>query len=192
VRLSATAGWIDDAPGLAWTVRQSGGDMRRTVGTLALGLVAAAVIGVIATNCGSDTTAPRNKTYVANMIAANEGAGHTSPGSGIVTLVDLGTEIDWTMTLTNMTAIFASHIHLGDATRVGTTAGPVIINLFMPNGNTATLNGEVAHGSITNANNPNVSLDSLRVLLNNGNAYANVHTTANPGGEIRDQIHPVP
>jgi hypothetical protein len=35
-----------------------------------------------------------------------------------------------------------------------------------------------------------VSLDSLRVLFNNGNAYTNVHTTANPGGEIRDQVHP--
>ena len=38
----------------------------------------------------------------------------------------------------------------------------------------------------------NVSLDSLRVLFNNGNSYANVHTSAHPTGEIRDQIHPVP
>ena len=164
--------------------------MRRTVSTLALGLIAAVVVAAVATSCGSSTTAPTNKTYVANLIAINEGAGHTSPGSGVATFVDLGTEIDWTLTLTNMTAVFASHIHLGDATKVGTTAGPVIINLFIPNGASGTLNGEVAHGSITNANNVNVSLDSLRVLFNNGNAYANVHTTANQGGEIRDQVRP--
>ena len=89
-----------------------------------------------------------------------------------------------------MTAVTASHIHLGDATKVGITAGPVIFNMFIPNGPTATLNGEVSHGSFTNANNANISLDSLRVLFNNGNAYANVHTSAHPAGEIRDQVHP--
>jgi hypothetical protein len=49
----------------------------------------------------------------------------------------------------------------------------------------------VAQGTITNANNSSVSLDSLRVLFNNGHAYANVHTLVNPGGEIRDQVHPM-
>ena len=50
--------------------------------------------------------------------------------------------------------------------------------------------GFVMSGTITNANNANVSLDSLRTLFNNGNAYVNVHTSVNPGGEIRDQVHP--
>ncbi|HEX6627679.1 MAG TPA: CHRD domain-containing protein [Gemmatimonadaceae bacterium] len=158
---------------------------RKTVG-IAAGIIGAAVIAFVVASCG-DSTAPGNKTYVANLIAANEGAGHTSPGSGVATFVDLGNEIDWTLNLTNMTAVIASHIH-GPAP-AGTNTG-VIINLFLPNGATGTVNGEVAHGSITNANNANVSLDSLRVLFNNGNAYVNVHTTANPGGEIRDQVHP--
>jgi hypothetical protein len=165
--------------------------MRRTVSTLALGLVAAVAIGAVATSCGNDTTAPTNKTYIANLIAANEGVGHTSPGSGVATFTDRGTEIEWTLTLTNMTAVFASHIHLGDVNNVGPTAGPVIFNMFIPNGPpTGTVNGLVAHGSFTNANNVAISLDSLRVLFNNGHAYANVHTTANQAGEIRDQVHP--
>lgn len=100
--------------------------MRRTVSTMALALIAAAGVAAVATSCGSDSTAPKNKLYVANLIAANEGSGRTSPGSGVATFIDLGTEID-----------------------------------------------------------------SLRVLFNNGNAYVNVHTSADPGGEIRDQIRPV-
>jgi len=160
--------------------------MRRNVSTLAIGLVATTIAAAIATSCGSSTE-PKNKTYISTMIAANEGAGHTSPGSGVATFVDLGSEIDWSLTLTNMTAVIASHVH-GPAP-AGTNA-PVIFNLFIPNGATGTVNGEVMHGSITNANNANISLDSLRVLFNNGMAYVNVHTTANPGGEIRDQVHP--
>jgi hypothetical protein len=168
--------------------------MRRTVSTVALALIAAVAVAAVATSCGSDTTAPpANKTYIANLNTAAEtppgGTPLTTTGTGVATFVDLGTEIDWTLTLTNMTGVFASHIHLGDATHVGPTAGAVLINLFITNGPTGTVNGVVAHGSITNANNPNVSLDSLRVLFNNGNAYANVHTSLHTGGEIRDQIH---
>ncbi|MGH7650929.1 MAG: CHRD domain-containing protein [Gemmatimonadaceae bacterium] len=165
--------------------------MRKTV-SLAAGIAAAATIAFLAASCGSDTTAPKSNQYVANLIAANEGAGHTSPGSGVITFVDNGNVINWTLTLTNMTNVIASHIHLGDATAVGATAGPVIINLFLPirPPETGTLNGVVAQGTITNANNSSVSLDSLRVLFNNGHAYANVHTVVNQAGEIRDQIHP--
>jgi len=164
--------------------------MRRTVSTLALGLAAAVVVVAVATSCGDDDPiGPGGKVFVAaNMNAAAEGGGFTSAGTGTVTFVDLGTEITWSMNLTNMTGVRVSHIHLGDASAVGATAGAVIINLFLPNNDTGLLNGEVAHGSITNANNANVSLDSLRVLFNNGHAYANVHTAAHPGGEIRAQI----
>lgn len=165
--------------------------MRRMVG-IAAGIIGAAAIAAVAESCGSDSTGPNPKTYVANLNAAAEGAGHTSPGNGVFTFVDNGSVIHWTLTLTNITNVTASHIHLGPATAVGTTSGPVIINLFLPNRppETGTLNGIVAEGTITNANNSSVSLDSLRVLFNNGNAYANVHTTANQAGEIRDQVHP--
>jgi hypothetical protein len=122
------------------------------------------------------------------LTAANEGAGRTSPGSGVVTFVDNVTSIDWTMTLTNITNVTVSHIH-GPAP-AGVNTG-VMINLFFPITPTGTLNGIVARGSFTNAMNAAVSLDSLRVLFNNGNAYVNVHTAVNPGGEIRDQVHPM-
>jgi hypothetical protein len=106
----------------------------------------------------------------------------------VVTFVDEGTDIHWTMQITGVTNVTQSHIHLGST---AVASGPVIINLFLPNQPppTGTLNGIVAEGIITNANNSSVSLDSLRVLFNNGNAYVNIHTVVNPGGEIRDQVH---
>jgi CHRD domain-containing protein len=166
--------------------------MRRTVG-FAAGVIGAALIAAIAVSC-DDSTGPVPKTYVANLnTGAEQNANITTGASGTVTFVDHGTSIDWTMELANITNVTVSHIHRGTAANVGTTAGPVIINLFLPNQPppTGTLNGFVSAGSITNANNSGISLDSLRVLFNNGNAYANVHTTAFGAGEIRDQIHPV-
>ena len=37
---------------------------------------------------------------------------------------------------------------------------------------------------------PAITFDSLVSAIRAGNAYVNVHTTANPGGEIRGQITP--
>ncbi len=162
--------------------------MRRNVSTLAIGLVATTIAAAVATSCGSSTE-PKNKTYVANLSPANEVPQKTTTGTGIVTFTDLGSEIDWEMTLNNVPNVIASHIHAPAPAGVNASG---IINLFIPNTPpaTGTLTGLVARGSITNANNTSVSLDSLRVLFNNGNAYVNVHTSANPGGEIRDQVHP--
>jgi len=161
--------------------------MRRTVG-IAAGIAAAATIALVAPSCG-DSTAPGPRQYIANLSPANEVPLKTTTGTGVVTFVDNGTTIDWTMTLTNMLNVTGSHIHL--PAPVGVNAA-VAIFLFTPITPTGTLNGLVSKGSITNSSNVGVSLDSLRVLFNNGNAYVNVHTAANPGGEIRDQVHPVP
>ena len=160
--------------------------MRRTVG-IAAGIAAAATIVFVAASCGSDATAPGPKRYIANLTAANEFPAKTTPGTGVVTFVDNGTTIDWTMTLTDMVNVTMSHIHL--PAPAGANAS-VAIFLFTPITPTGTLNGLVSAGSITNSSNVGVSLDSLRVLFNNGNAYVNVHTAINPAGEIRDQVHP--
>jgi hypothetical protein len=144
---------------------------------------------LFAVSCDDDDIAGLDSDdYIAVLIGANEVPPRTSPGSGIARFDDDGDVIEWTLELTNMTGVTASHIHLGAA---GTApANNILFNLFIPNGTTGTVNGVVAQGTITAANNPNVSLDSLRTLFNNGMAYVNVHTTVNPGGELRDQVRP--
>ena len=110
----------------------------------------------------------------------------TGTGTAIVTLV--GGIISFRVDLGgNLQNVMAAHIH-GPANATQ-TAG-VRMDLYVPPaGTTASFTttaplaggvGVVRAGGITQ--------DSLIVLLRNGNSYANVHTSANPGGELRGQL----
>ena len=156
---------------------------RRTVG-IAAGVIAAAVIAVGVASCG-DSTGPTLPTYTASLSPANEPGVINSAGSGTATFVDRGSKFDWTLEFNGLANVFASHIH-GPCD--GCTTSPVMINLFLPNGNTGPAHAVTVHGEITADNNTAVSLDSLRTLFNNGKSYVNIHTTANQGGEIRGNV----
>jgi phospholipase/lecithinase/hemolysin len=43
-------------------------------------------------------------------------------------------------------------------------------------------------GTFTGTNNVSITPDSLDKLMTSGNAYVNLHTAANGGGEIRGQL----
>ena len=82
----------------------------------------------------------------------------------------------------------ASHIHVG-AAGVG---GPVVINFTVPAGgisNDYALSGTFACADVVvrAAQGINSCEDFEQALLLE-NAYVNVHSTANPGGEIRGQL----
>jgi CHRD domain len=86
----------------------------------------------------------------------------------------------------NIENVFAAHIHCG---AVGTN-GPVGVTLFT--GSPASVNGTLAEGVITEPDPGNlcgwVDLDDVLAAMENGETYANVHTTAHAAGEIRGQI----
>ena len=51
--------------------------------------------------------------------------------------------------------------------------------------------GLISNGTFLGTENSQVSGDSLVVLLTNGRAYVDIHTAANPDGEIRGQAFPL-
>lgn len=75
-----------------------------------------------------------------------------------------------------------AHIHVG---QIG-VSGPPVYTFEIKK----VASGNLAQGTIDLSMHPakGISGDSLKVLLNNGSAYINVHTAAHPGGEIRGQI----
>ena len=156
--------------------------MRKNVRIVA-GAATALLLATIVVSCDDDdSTGPGSRRYTASLTGASEVPPVTTTATGLATFVDNTTQIDYSLAVTGLTGVTASHIHVG-ATGVN---GPIIVHLF--NGSSGTVNGVIATGIITAANNSAVSLDSLRTLFNNGNAYVNVHTSANQAGAIRGQV----
>ena len=93
--------------------------------------------------------------------------------------------------VSNIENITAAHIHQGKEGQ----NGPVIVTLFKADNDTGTgpIDGQLVGGSITNdmlegsMANKTVEGDLAKVIQN-GEAYVNVHTTENPDGAIRGQI----
>jgi hypothetical protein len=79
----------------------------------------------------------------------------------------------------------AVHIHRGGADE----AGPVMATLFSSADGADFANGTLAMGTITRetALAEGVTFDDLRTAVSTGAAYTNVHTKANPKGELRAQ-----
>lgn len=124
----------------------------------------------------------------------NEEFGATLTAEGSVESAATGTAafvlddgvVSYTINVEDITAVTGAHIH-GPA-GPGQGAG-VIVGLFAgPDGGTGDVDGLLVANSFTEADISAVSLDSLLVLMRNGQSYVNVHTAANPGGEIRGQI----
>lgn len=130
------------------------------------------------------------------LTATLTGAGET-PAPGINTgafgsatiIVDLTARTaNYTVTVYNLpSGVVASHIHVGPAG----TAGPVVVGFSPPltASNDFSFTGTVADTAFVL--NPNLgirSADDMFQAIIGGNSYVNVHSSANPGGEIRGQL----
>lgn len=169
--------------------------------------IAAAVLAAVA--CGSDSTTPpvsKIINFSGNLTPAGEPTAlqGNPTGSGVFTAtLDTSTNVfTWTVTFQGLTSnVNNGHIHGPFVAGTTGTAG-VILN-FNPASNPPgatnvifsgfnSANNGTASGTITLAGSTiiggGVSGDSLRKLLLSGNAYVNIHTTTNPGGEIRVQV----
>lgn len=128
-------------------------------------------------------------TYIAHLEGDNEIPAVDSQARGQVILdVDRGGEaISYKLIASNIDDVVQAHIHVGGPD----VNGPVVAFLFGPVTGVDS-NGVLARGTITASDliGPlaGASLDDLVAEMESGGAYVNVHTIANPGGEIRGQI----
>jgi CHRD domain len=118
-------------------------------------------------------------------------------GSATFAMITDGKSMSYRIRVTNIDKVTTAHIHSG---KIGQN-GPVVVTLFQLKATTSPLttgtvkNGFLSQGTITFANLEGPlkgkQISDLVKLINDGNAYVNVHTTQNPKGEIRGQISSV-
>jgi hypothetical protein len=115
-------------------------------------------------------------------------------GEAIFKLSDDGSTLHYKLIASNIENITQAHIHL--RANAGVPTGGIVVWLY-PSAPPAQLipgrhDGVLAEGSITEDDFVNAldgaSMETLVAALESGLAYANVHTTANPPGEIRGDI----
>ncbi len=98
-----------------------------------------------------------------------------------------GKRLTFELTVADIESVFAAHIHLGGRGENGEIA------VFLFEGDPVSLTGVLAQGTITDGDVVSSAVTSLSELLpvmRCSEAYVNVHTNANPGGEIRGQVMP--
>jgi len=117
-----------------------------------------------------------DKAYAGILDASQEVPAGTSEATGLATfnLSKQGNEVNYYVVVEGLTGpIQMAHLHEGPAGE----NGPVIVDLM------SGIDGNVISGSFD----PTL-FDGLLAAMNAGNIYINVHTEANPGGEIRGQL----
>jgi hypothetical protein len=99
-----------------------------------------------------------------------------------------GFNISYEIDVTNIVDVTAAHINLGAAG----ANGPVIVPLFTGPQKSGSFTGVLAKGTITEADltgpMQGKTFADLAAAVLGGQTYVNVHTVANPNGEIRGQI----
>jgi hypothetical protein len=113
----------------------------------------------------------------------------TAANGDAVFFVDGDGNLAYEVILVDIQGVTAAHIHLG---MPGET-GPVVVTLFMGEfstgeGDTGTLVTGVVTAAELEGDLEGLTLGHLLAQMEAGNTYVNVHTEANPSGEIRGQI----
>jgi hypothetical protein len=161
--------------------------------TLGVTLAIAAVLGLVAAVAAAPPQQPRN--FVAPLSGLEEvpPVATNARGVAIFHLSPDGTELSYRLIASNIVDILQAHIHWPGAE--GTNAG--VVAFLYPDAPPAVLipgrhSGVLATGTLTNADlRGELAGETIADLVDGilaGNAYVNVHTSANPTGEIRGQL----
>lgn len=143
---------------------------------------------------GSASAEAQTMRFTALLSGANEvpGIASGSGGTATVTLNTATRAVTYRIDVYNMpSGTTQAHFHVGGPG----VAGPVVVNFVVqPNiSNDFSISGTATSADLVPRQAQGIgSWDDFIQALVLGQVYANVHSTVNPGGEVRGQVLPVP
>lgn len=120
---------------------------------------------------------PHEQFQAPALAGANEVPAVSSDATGDATFTLTGTSLDFELNVANIDSATAAHIHIGAEDE----SGGILVPLFEGPTTGLDFTGTLSEGTVE-------VVDSVAEHMRAGNTYVNVHTRANPPGEIRDQI----
>jgi CHRD domain len=159
---------------------------------IAITLIAAMVVagGITLTTSKNVFAQAGEKKFTVKLSGKNEVPPKITKASGTAefTLSRDGKTITYKVDVKDIDKATMAHIHQG---KIGQN-GPVVVTLFNTSSSTGLRSGILTQGTITSNNLEGPlkgkQISDLVKLIEDDNAYANVHTQQNPKGEIRGQI----
>ena len=162
---------------------------RKSLIVLAAGTASAtAAVGLSSAALGASAT------YTTPLFAHEETTEPDTHAHGVaqLRLSNDGTELSYRLVVANIDDVLMAHIHLGDPGVDGAVVAWLYPSGPPPQLIDGTTRGVLATGTITSADlvGPLAGQDlgDLLAAIDAGSTYVNVHTSANPGGEIRGQL----
>lgn len=157
-------------------------------------VVVLAAAASLALGVGITTASGHDQNFTAHLTGAEEvpAVATQATGQAVFQLSSDGSALHYRLIVANIQDVTQAHIHLAPA---GTNGG--VVAFLYPPGPPAQLipgrsSGVLQTGTITAANliGPlaGMTLADLLDAIRAGDTYVNVHTSANPGGEVRGQI----
>ena len=160
------------------------GKSLRRVATVAMTCILAVTTAGCGGGSGGSTVAPTRLNAVLSGTQEIPATTSTASGTATVEIAADRKTVVVNLTTSGLTGVTASHIHLGKA---GVNGG-IVLPLFTGTGSfPAILTRTLTSADFMPTEGAATFSEAVNAILS-GNAYINVHTQANPNGEIRGQI----
>ena len=152
-------------------------------------LVTAGLLALVAAPASAQTfTLTASLSGAGQATQTTNGLNTGAFGDAVVTVNIAAQTLTYTVRVFNLpSGVSASHIHVG----ADKTAGPVVVNFAppVPASNDFDFTGVVKFSEFVLRPDQGIrSSDDMVQAILGGNSYVNVHSSANPGGEIRGQL----